>query len=365
MSDDVLRDARLDQPSPVRPGEALDESALRAYLRMRALGTEDALHVSQFPHGFSNLTYLVTAGDRSWILRRPPVGVGKGVAHDVVREARLLAAIGSAYPRVPRIVDICEDPAVIGAPFYLMERATGIILRDRLPPGLSLAAPDMRRVSEGVIDTLAEIHTLDYRAAGLGELGQPEGYARRQVEGWTRRYQAARTGEQPDVEALARWLASSVPDASGAALLHNDFKYDNVVLDANDPARVVAVLDWEMATIGDPLMDLGTTMAYWVEADDPPALQSLGLGVTAIPGNLTREEVLARYATATGRALSAPVFYYAYGLFKVGVIAQQIHARYVRGLTQDPRFARLDRAVSALGQAGVRAIARGRVGGSD
>lgn len=364
MNDETSPDARLDQPSPVRAGETLEVSAIARYLRVQGIGASDAVRVEQFPRGFSNLTYLITAGDRSWILRRPPVGVGRraGVAHDVVREARLLESLGAAYPRVPRIVTICEDAAIIGAPFYLMERAVGIILRDRLPPGLTLGAPAMRRVSESVIDTLAEIHTIDFRAAGLGELGHPDGYAQRQVEGWTRRYQAARTGEQPALESLADWLATAVPSTGRTALLHNDFKYDNIVLDPDDPARIVAVLDWEMATIGDPLMDLGTALAYWVEAGDPPALQSLGLGVTALPGNLSREEVLARYAESTGHVVDAPVFYYAYGLFKVGVIAQQIYSRFVRGLTRDPRFAILDGAVTALGEAGVRAIERGHIG---
>lgn len=365
MTDAAPRDPRLDQPVAVRPGEGLDEPALVAYLREEGLIDAEAIGIAQFPRGFSNLTYLVTAGDLSWILRRPPFGIGKGVAHDVVREARLLAALGSAYARVPRIVAICDDDTVLGAPFYLMERATGIILRDRLPAGLSLDATEMRRVSERVVDTLAEIHAVDYAAAGLSELGHPEGYARRQVDGWARRYVAARTGPQPELEALAEWLAASIPETSRAALLHNDFKYDNLVLDAAEPWRVVAVLDWEMATIGDPLMDLGTSLAYWVEAGDPPALRALGLGVTTIPGNLTREEVIGRYEAATGRAVDAAVFYYAYGLFKVGVIAQQIYSRYARGLTRDPRFAALDQAVAALGSAGMRAVGRGRIGGAD
>ncbi len=365
MTEESARDPRLDHPVAVREGEELDEPALAAYLRAQGLTEAGSIDIAQFPRGFSNLTYLVTAGNRGWILRRPPFGIGRGVAHDVVREARLLAALGSAYARVPRIVAICDDDTVLGAPFYLMARATGIILRDRLPAGLSLDAAEMRRVSECVVDTLAEIHGVDYASAGLSELGHPEGYARRQVEGWTRRYVAARTGDQPELEALAEWLAESIPESSRAALLHNDFKYDNLVLDSADPSRVVAVLDWEMATIGDPLMDLGTSLAYWVEAGDPPALRALGLGVTTIEGNLTREEVVARYEAATGRAVDAAVFYYAYGLFKVGVIAQQIYSRYARGLTRDPRFAALDRAVAALGSAGMRAVRRGRIGGLD
>lgn len=353
----------LDHAVPVRAGEGIDRAALLDYLRACDIGDGDTLTVEQYPRGFSNLTYRVCRGEADCVLRRPPAGAFTGAAHDVVREARLLGALGSAFARVPRVLAICDDPAVLGASFYLMTRAHGIILRDTLPAGLSLDAAGMRRISEGAIDTLAAIHAVDVNAAGLGAVGRPEGYVARQVAGWTRRYAAARTGAQPAVERAAAWLADHLPAEHGATLLHNDFKYDNLVLAPDDPARVVAVLDWEMATVGDPWMDLGTTLAYWVEADDPPALRTLGLGVTALPGNLTRRGVVERYAAVTGRAVESPVFYYAYGLFKVAVIAQQIHARYVAGLTHDPRFAQLDQAVRTLGEAALRAIERGVIGG--
>ncbi len=357
-----MSEAPLDRPAAVRPGEELDLGALGAYLRQHELVAGGEVRVRQFPRGFSNLTYLVECNGRALILRRPPFGVGKGVAHDVVREARLLQALGTTFDRVPHILAICDDASVLGAPFYLMERATGIILRDRVPDGLAIDAPLMRRISEAAVDTLAEIHAVNYRAAGLEVLGHPEGYVERQVAGWTRRFHAANTGAQPDVERIAAWLDATRPPERAHALLHNDFKYDNLVLAAEAPSRVIAVLDWEMATIGDPLMDLGTALAYWVEANDPPALRALGLGVTALPGNLTRSGVIARYESATGRAVTDPVFYYAFGLFKVAVIVQQIYARFVKGFTQDPRFAHLDQAVSALGAAAARAVERGRVG---
>jgi len=352
----------IDAPETVREGETLDSMVLGEYLAAHELGAASDLKISQFPRGFSNLTYLIETGDRAMVLRRPPFGVGKGVAHDVVREARLLQAIGAAYPHVPRILAICEDASVIGAPFFLMERATGIILRDLLPSSLDIDAPLMRRISGTAVDTLAAIHSVDYRTAGLESLGNPVGYVERQVAGWARRYEAASTGAQPAVEETSRWLAANRPEIERAALVHNDFKYDNLVLAADDPARVVSVLDWEMATIGDPFLDLGTTLGYWVEASDPGTLRALGLGVTALPGNLTRAEVVARYQAATGREITNPVFYYAFGLFKVAVIAQQIYARYVKGFTKDARFARLDEAVAALGAAATRAIERGRLG---
>ena len=352
----------IDRPVAVRPGELLDLDALARYLREHSLEGSGEVVVQQFPRGFSNLTYLVRTGSAEYILRRPPFGVGKGVAHDVVREAGILSALGAVYHKVPRIRAVCRDDSVLGAPFYLMERALGIILRDRIPEGVASTPDDMRRLSEAAIDTLAEIHAVDYAAAGLGSLGTPAGYVERQLAGWTKRFEAARTGPQPDLQRIVNWLSDNRPADSGAALVHNDFKYDNLVLDPENTATVLAVLDWEMATIGDPHMDLGTTLAYWVEGTDPPAMQALGIGVTALPGNLSRRGVLARYEAATGRNVQHPIFYYAFGLFKVAVIAQQIFARFVRGFTKDPRFAHLDRAVTAIGAAAVRAVDDDRLG---
>jgi len=352
----------LDRAAPVRAGEELDASALRAYLadRFPARSGDDPV-VEQFPRGFSNLTYLVRWGGDEFILRRPPFGGVSGTAHDVVREARVLTALGRVYRQVPRVLAVCDDASTLGAPFYLMERVRGIILRDRAPAGVSLGAADMRRLSRTVVETLAAIHAVDYAAAGLANLGTPAGYVERQVAGWTKRYVAAATAPQPAVEEAAAWLAANRPPERGAALIHNDFKFDNLVLDAADPTRVLAVLDWEMVTVGDPLMDQGTSLAYWVERSDAPAIRALGLGITASPGALSRAEVVEHYAAVTGRAVDDAVFYFAYGLFKVAVIAQQIHARWVRGFTSDPRFASLDQAVAALGAAAARAIETGRV----
>jgi aminoglycoside phosphotransferase (APT) family kinase protein len=222
-------------------------------------------------------------------------------------------------------------------------------------------APTMRGLAERFVDELGALHALDWRAAGLGALGRPEGYVERQVGGWTKRWRDARTGEVPSLEAAAAWLAAHQPPERGASIIHNDFKYDNLVLDPSELTRVVAVLDWEMATLGDPLMDLGTSLGYWVDPDDPPELRALGLGLTAAPGNLSRAELVARYASMTGRDVGDALFYYVFGLFKLAVVAQQIHARYVQGLTRDPRFAALDVSVRALGGMTERAIALGRI----
>ena len=357
----------LDSPTAVRPGEELNVAALAAYLAHAVPGLEDLraddVRVEQFGSGFSNLTYLVRARDAEYVLRRPPFGVAPGTpAHDVVRECRILAALAPAYPKVPRTVACADDASVLGAPFYVMERVRGTVLRG-VADGRAVGEPGMRRLAAAFVDEMAAIHAVDWAGAGLAALGRPEGYVARQVAGWTKRWGAARTGDAPDVERAAAWLAERQPPERGASLIHNDFKYDNLVLDPDDPGRVLAVLDWEMATVGDPLMDLGTTLGYWVQEDDPPELRALGLGITALPGNPTREELVARYARATGRDVSDAVFYYVFGLFKLAVVAQQIYARWAKGLTRDPRFGALDASVRALGATAVGALTRGRLDG--
>jgi aminoglycoside phosphotransferase (APT) family kinase protein len=219
----------------------------------------------------------------------------------------------------------------------------------------------MQALSARLVENLAAIHAVDYETAGLGELGRPEGYVRRQIEGWTRRYRKAQTGDVPQVEEVAAWLASHMPPESGAALIHNDYKYDNLVLNPERPTEIVAVLDWEMATIGDPLMDVGTSLGYWVEAGDPPLLQALAFGPTALPGNYDRKAFFDRYLELSGREGGDPVFYFVYGLFKIIGIVQQIYYRYRQGFTQDPRFAMLDQVVVLLAQQAIRAIERERI----
>ena len=331
-----------DNAEPVRNGEELPVSELEAYLRQHLPDVAGPLVVEQFPQGHSNLTYLLRIGGREMVLRRAPFGNPVKTAHDMTREYRVLSKLWAVYPPAPRPILFCEEPDVMDVPFYLMERRHGIILRRQLPAGLATDVSTVRRLSTALIDSLADLHSLDYRAAGLGDLGKPDGYVARQVSGWTERYARAQTRDMPKMDRVARWLAEHLPQESGASLIHNDFKYDNLVLDPQDLTRVVAVLDWEMATLGDPLMDLGTTLGYWVEADDPPALQSQATGPTALPGSLTRRELVVRYAERTGRDLTGVLFYYAFGLYKIAVIVQQIYARYVRGHTRDARFARLN-----------------------
>jgi aminoglycoside phosphotransferase (APT) family kinase protein len=346
----------LDQAAPVRPGEELPLPGLEQYLAEHFPDARGPLTVEQFPHGHSNLTYLLRRGETEWVLRRPPFGNQVKTAHDMGREYRVLSRLAPVFPAAPRPFVYCDDERVLGAPFYLMERRQGIVLRKDLPPGLALDAETTRRLGLALIDTLAHLHSLDYRAVGLGDLGKPEGYVARQVTGWTNRALQARTEDVPALERVAHWLAGHLPPETGAALLHNDYKHDNLLLDPLDLTRIVAVLDWEMATVGDPLMDLGTTLGYWVEAGDPPSLQVAARCPTLLPGSPTRRELIELYAAKTGRDVSNVLFYYCFGLFKIAVIVQQIHARYVRGHTRDPRFARLNEVVATLSQQAVRAL---------
>lgn len=347
----------IDQPGPVRSGEGPDVEALEAFLRSHFPNAAGPLLVEQFPRGYSNLTYRLRLGERELVLRRPPFGANIKGGHDMSREYRLLIALAPVYPKAPRPLVYTDDPGVLGAPFYVMERVTGVILRDRQPAGLT---PErMRGICEALVDNLVELHRVDWAAAGLGDLGRPEGYVQRQVSGWIKRYQNARTDDLPEMETAAAWLTARHPSGGAAALIHNDFKYDNLVLDPHDLTRVVAVLDWEMATLGDPLMDLGTTLGYWAQADDTTELQMLGL--THIPGNLTRREIVERYAARSGRDVGDILFYYVYGLFKVAVIGQQIYYRYKQGHTQDARFGALNRLVAACARNAAHAIAAGRI----
>jgi aminoglycoside phosphotransferase (APT) family kinase protein len=437
--------APSDRPGPVRPGEELPVTALAAWLDAQlpgppapgarpdgdraapgALrdgerpvpgaqpdGESPALTVEQFPGGHSNLTYLLRWRGRELVLRRPPVGASIKSAHDMGREHRVLSRLHPHYPKAPRALALCEDPAVAGAPFFLMERVRGVILRrpsaarrarpgapdgtdgtggtdsaapaadpastaPAVDPASSARAADpasgvpelpparLRALSEAAVDALAELHAVDVAAAGLADLGRPAGYVARQVSGWSERWRRAATDPVPEVEHAAAWLAAHLPPRSpaqeeaGAALLHNDFKHDNLVL-AADLETITAVLDWEMATVGEPLMDLGTSLGYWLDPDDEEALRLLPMGVTALAGNLSRREVVERYARTTGREVSEILFYYVFGLLKIAVIAQQIYQRYRSGLTSDQRFAPLLAGVRLLGRTADQAIARRRI----
>ncbi|MBM4364289.1 MAG: phosphotransferase family protein [Deltaproteobacteria bacterium] len=332
----------IDTPRDVRPGEELDATVLARYLatHLPELGVLP-LEIRQFPGGHSNLTYALRAGDNEYVLRRPPFGSKVKSAHDMGREYRVLSRLHAAFPLAPEPLHYCEDESVIGARFYVMRRLRGVIVRRSIPPELGLTGDRLRALHLGLVDNLARIHGVDYAAAGLADLGKPEGYVERQVSGWIKRYHDSKTDDLPVVDQVARWLAENLPGDSGAALLHNDYKLDNLVLSPDDPTKIVGVLDWEMATIGDPLLDLGAALAYWIEPDDDATVRMMRWGPTDEPGGIRRAEFLARYQEASGRAVPNPLYYFVFGCFKNAVIIQQIYYRYKQGLTKDERFANI------------------------
>jgi aminoglycoside phosphotransferase (APT) family kinase protein len=352
-----IAEALQDSSRAVRPGEELDLARLEPYLRQHFPDLGGELVVKQFPSGHSNLTYSVALGGKEMVLRRPPFGSKVKSAHDMGREFHVLSKLHPAYP-TPKPLLHCTDEQVIGAPFYVMERVKGVIIRRNLPPGLDLAPETARKLSASFIDNLAALHGLDYAARGLSELGKPQGYLERQVRGWIERYYGSKTHELPEVEPLAAWLREHMPAQSAGTLVHNDYKFDNMVLDPTDITRVKAVLDWEMCTLGDPLTDLGTSLAYWIDPGDPPEMQMVRWGPTIVPGMLGRAELAARYAEKTGRDLSQIVFYYVFAMFKVAVIIQQIYYRYFHGLTKDERFASLGEVAKTLLRVGLAATKR-------
>jgi aminoglycoside phosphotransferase (APT) family kinase protein len=348
----------IDEPAPVRPGEELDAAALDLILKERVPGLAGTPEVLQFPGGASNLTYLVRYPQRELVLRRPPPGYKAKSAHDMAREFSMLAALRPVYPCVPRVLAYVGEGTALGTEFYVMERIRGVIVRRELPDGLVLTPAQTRRLCLNVIDKLVELHQLDYRAAGLETMGKGEGYVRRQVQGWTDRYRRSRTPDVADFEEVMAWLRERTPGDRATCVIHNDFRFDNVVLDPGDPFRVIGVLDWEMATLGDPFMDLGSALAYWVQADDDRFFLEARLQPTHLPGMPTRSEVVSYYASRTGRAVEDFVFYAVFGLFRLAAIAQQIYFRSVRGPGAPGRFASFGALVTYLERRCRQRIAR-------
>jgi aminoglycoside phosphotransferase (APT) family kinase protein len=373
----------MGETKPVRKGEEIDTARLRAFLSSELGSSDGEIDVEQFPAGSSNLTYLVRNGTQEYVLRRPPFGNTVATAHDMGREFRVLLKLSKVYAPAPRPLIFSSDVSIIGSEFYLMERRHGSIIRGSIPTGtraplpaspatanedLSTAKHDLdtsqlfrRQVCQSFVSTLADLHSLNYEEAGLSDLGKPDGYVRRQVEGWTRRYLAAKTSDVSDLEKVIVWLNANTPMESGASLIHNDYKFDNIMLDPSDLRRVSALLDWEMVTIGDPLMDLGTTLGYWMDRDAGDEILNMPFNPRVLMENVSRQELVEIYAEKVRRDLPDMVFYYIFGTFKIAVIAQQIYARFVKGLTKDERFSHFDHFVENLGCIAVKAIARGKL----
>jgi aminoglycoside phosphotransferase (APT) family kinase protein len=351
---------------PVRASEQLDWEALSAYVRERLASVLGAgfdarspLTVEQFPGGHSNLTYLLRFGSLEFVMRRPPFGPVPPKAHDMAREYRILEAVHPVYTLAPRPFVLCEDSSIIGSTFYVMERRRGLVVRSEEPLELADRPLERRRASAALVDALADLHAVDIEAHGLKALGKPMGFVERQVRGWGERWRGAQTTELPEMDALAAWLSQRLPpDTPGPTLVHGDFKLDNVMLDARDVGHVVGVFDWEMAAIGDPLVDLGILLCYWVHTATGGERDTVA-SVTHGEGWYTREDVLKRYHERSGLDLTNINFYEVFAVFKLTVVLQQIFYRYRRGQTDDPRFAALDKRVAWLARIGTRLVESG------
>ena len=344
----------------VRPGEQLDWARLGAWLRERlpscgvpGLDVRREPDVAQFPGGHSNLTYLVRFGDVEIVVRRPPFGPVPPTAHDMAREFRWLSAMHRVFPLAPRPYLLCEDLDVVGSVFYAMERRRGLVVRTDEPP--ALANPGARRrLSESMIDTLVDLHAIDVRAQGLSTLGKPAGFVERQVRGWSERWLRSQTTPLPEMDALAAFLRERLPgDPATPSVVHGDFKLDNVMLDPTDVGRIVAVFDWEMSALGDPLVDLGIVLTYW-SPTAPPEQRDALTAITDRPGFFTRQEILDRYAARSGRDLAGIRYYEIFAVFKIAVVIQQIYYRYAQGQTTDRRFATFDTRVAYLARHAAR-----------
>jgi aminoglycoside phosphotransferase (APT) family kinase protein len=328
-----------DQPRNVRPDDSLPEQKVAQFLsEYFQEPVRSPLQVQQFSGGASNLTYRVVFNDRPMILRCAPMGTKAKGAHDMAREFQVLKALQPIYSVVPNPIAFCSDESVIGRDFYLMQQFNGIILRANLPKGLEINRTKTRELCCHVLDQLIALHQIDIQKNGLHALGKGDGYVHRQIEGWCARYEKAKTRFAPSCSYVMDYLKANQPEQTQQCFIHNDFRFDNVVLDLNNPTKVIGVLDWEMATVGDPLMDLGNTLAYWVQADDDWVMRRLRRQPTHLPGMMTRREVVEYYAEKTGTSIYDFTFYEVYGLFRLAVIAQQIYYRYNHGQSTNPAF---------------------------
>lgn len=344
----------VDHSIPLKEGELFDTVVLNKYLRVAAPMVGDILEVTKFPGGFSNITYCIKTAKKEWVLRMPPSGAQIQSAHDMGREFRVLSLLENHYNKVPHVIHYYDNDNIIGSPFYIMEKITGVILRAANAPTMQIEKNDMQAISTALVDNLAALHNIDIEKSGLIALGKPEGYVNRQVAGWIKRYYAAETDQIISMNLMADWLTQNLPQEQKPTLLHNDYKYDNLILDPNNLSNIISVLDWEMATVGDPLMDVGASLAYWFEAGEEEVLKRYNL--TWLPGNLSRKEFVDRYAEKTNRNLSNILFYYAFGLFKNAVIAQQIYHRWKSGKSNDARFGALLPLIQLLGKKAIKAL---------
>lgn len=351
----------MSDTKPIRQGEELNTENLQNFLREKLNVSSDEIEILQFPGGSSNLTYCVRIGETEYVLRRPPFGNQVKSAHDMSREFNVLSNLSAVYKPAPKPLIYCDDENVIGSEFYLMERRNGLIIRGKSPEILENSPELQRKVCETFIENLANLHALDYEKIGLENLGKPEGYVTRQVTGWTKRYFNAKTDEHSELETAIEWLNKNIPESNGASLIHNDYKFDNVMLNPENLTEIVAVLDWEMTTIGSPLMDLGSSLAYWISKESGSELLSMPFNPRVLMENISRAELVEIYEEKSGKKVSDILFYYVFGTFKLAVIAQQIYFRYVKGFTKDERFANFNNFINSLGKIALHAIESGKI----
>lgn len=334
---------------PVRSGEEFQIAEVERFLRREIPDLPDApLAVEQFTAGHSNLTYLLRIGEWEAVLRRPPVGPVPPKTHDMEREYRILSLMHKVYPLAPEPYVFSNDLHVMGAPFFVMERRKGIVIDQAWPESVNPSPETRRRVSETVVNTLVELHAVDWQTAGLASIGHPAGYMERQVHGWIQRYERVKTNELPLVEKNSAWLAEHLPPSADASIIHNDFKLNNLIFSSEDVGRVEAVIDWEITTIGDPLSDLAVAVNFWTEPGDTELIENGYSPVTTLPGFINRHEFMELYARKSGRSLDTIDYYMAFAYFKVAVICQQIYYRWKIGQTKDPRFERLGKVAVSL-----------------
>ena len=353
-----MTETLVDQPGELRGEDSFDTAAVHEWLASHVDGLTGLPEVRQYPGGASNLTYLLRYPDRELILRRPPVGRKAASAHDMKREFRVQRQLRPVFPYVANVLALCEDEAVLGSDFYVMERLKGIVLRRDLPAGMALPPERARALALGAIDRLIELHQVDPEAAGLGDLGKGAGYVERQVRGWSERFRAARTDNVPAFTEVMDWLADNMPGDARICIIHNDYRFDNLVLDPETLA-VVGILDWEMSTLGDPLMDLAGTLTYWIQADDDDMALLSRKTATHLPGMPTRKEIVDYYCDQTGLRIADWRFYEVFGAFRLAVIMQQIYYRYHHGQTHNPAFKELWRFSGYLESRCRQAIERG------
>ncbi len=342
----------IEGASTVRKEDTFDLGVVRAWLATHGVDLSGEVEIQQFGGGASNLTYSLRTPSQDLILRRPPRGSKAKGAHDMGREFRIQSALKEPFGLVPDMVAFCEDESVIGSEFYVMQRLDGLIPRRDLPSGLVLDAPSARELNQTFVDTLTRLHRVDTSLPAIAAMGKGSGYVERQITGWSGRYRNAVTDDAPGFTAVMDWLVARMPADVANCVIHNDYRFDNVVLDKDDPSRIIGVLDWEMATLGDPLMDLGGTLAYWVQPDDDEGFQLVRRQPSNVPGMFTRAEFVEYYceqmADVIGRSSITPEewkFYEVYGLFRFAVIAQQIYYRYFHGQTSNEMYALFGQAV--------------------